>query len=89
LQNVLENLPEENATEHFTFKQWISTDRSTPETTVKPGDEFIDMLIAKLAVLQPHSFVTVQQAMYLKELKSDLHVVVVTVLYDCAENYSF
>jgi hypothetical protein len=47
------------------------------------------MLIAKLAVLQPHSFVAVQQAMYLKELKSDVQVGVVTVLCDFAENYSF
>jgi hypothetical protein len=35
---------------------------------VKPSDEFTDMLIAELAVLQPHSFVAVQQAVYLKEL---------------------
>jgi deoxycytidylate deaminase len=62
LQNVLE----ENAT--VTFKQWISTDRSTLETTVKPCDECTNMLIAKLAVLQPHSFVAVQQEMYLKKL---------------------
>jgi hypothetical protein len=63
LQNLLENLLEENATEHVAIKQWISTDRSTYETTVKPSDEFTDMLIAKLAALQPHSFVAVQQAM--------------------------
>jgi hypothetical protein len=46
------------------------------------------MLIAKLAVLQPHSFVAVQQAVYLKEWKSDLQVGVVIVLCDFAENYS-
>jgi hypothetical protein len=56
---------------------------------VKPSDEFTDMLIAKLAVLQSHSFVAVQQAMYLKELKFDLKVGVVIVLCDFAENYSF
>jgi hypothetical protein len=47
------------------------------------------MLIARLAVLQPHSFVAVQQAMYFKEFKSDLQVDVVIVLCDFAENYSF
>jgi hypothetical protein len=47
------------------------------------------MLTAKLAALQPHSFVAVQQATYLKELKSDLQVGVVIVLCDFAENYSF
>jgi hypothetical protein len=89
LQNLLENLIEENAIEHVTFKQWMSTDRSTPEITVKPSDEFSDMLTAKLAVLQQHSFVAVQQAMYLKKLKSDLQVNTVIVLCDFAENYSF
>jgi hypothetical protein len=89
LQNLLENLLEENAIEHDTFKQWISTDRSTLETIVKPNDEFSDMLIANLAVLQPYSFVAVQQAVYLKELISDLQVGILTVLCDFAENYSF
>jgi hypothetical protein len=56
---------------------------------VKLCDEFTHTLIAKLAVLQPHSFVAVQQAMYLKQLKSDLQVGVVIVLCDFAENYSF
>jgi hypothetical protein len=89
LQDLLGNLPEENAIEHVFFKQWISTDRSTLETTVKPSDGFTNMLIAKLAVLHPHSFVAVQQAMYLKELKSGLQVGVVIVLCNFAENYSF
>jgi hypothetical protein len=40
---------------HVTSKQWISTDRSTLETIMKPRDEFTNMLIAKLAVLQPQS----------------------------------
>jgi hypothetical protein len=56
---------------------------------VKPSDEFIDMLIANLAVLHPHSFDAVHQAVYLKELKSDLQVGVVIVLCDFAEHFSF
>jgi hypothetical protein len=58
--------------EHVTFKQWISTDRSTLNTVMKSGDEFNDILTEKLAVLQPHSFTVVQQAMYMNELKYDL-----------------
>jgi hypothetical protein len=51
------------ATEHVTFKQWISTDRSTLNTIVNSGNEFPDILTEKLAVLQSHSFTAVQQAM--------------------------
>jgi hypothetical protein len=41
LQILLGNLLEDNdATEHVTFKHWISTYRLTPEATVKPSDEF-------------------------------------------------
>jgi hypothetical protein len=71
LQRLLENLL------HASFR---------PENTVKPCDEFTDMLTAKLVVLQPHSFVAVQQAVYLKELKLDLQVGLGIVLCDFAEN---
>jgi hypothetical protein len=54
---------------------------------VKPSDEFSNMLITKLAVLQQHTFAAVQQVIYLKELESDLQVGVVIVLCDFAENY--
>jgi hypothetical protein len=55
LQTLLENLIEENSMEHVTIKQWVSIDRSTIETTVKVNDKLTDMLIAKVAVLQPHT----------------------------------
>jgi hypothetical protein len=77
LQYLLESLLEQNAVEHVIFKHWISTDRLALKTTVKPSNEFSDVLIVKLVILQPHSFVAVKQAMYLKELKSDLHLGVV------------
>jgi hypothetical protein len=48
---------------------------------VKP-DEFSDVLIAKLAILQPHTFVAVRQATYMKELKSVLHLGIVFVVCD-------
>jgi hypothetical protein len=59
---ILQNLLEENATEHVNFKQQISTDWVTLETTVKPSNEFIDMLNTKLAALHPLSFVVIQLA---------------------------
>jgi hypothetical protein len=54
---------------------------------VKPCSEFSDILIAKLAVLQQHTFAAVQQALYLKELECDFQVILVIVLCDFAENY--
>jgi hypothetical protein len=40
-------------------------------------------------VLQPHSFVAVQQTLCLKELKSDFKVGMANMLCDFVENYSF
>jgi hypothetical protein len=59
----------------------------TLETTVKPSNEFTDVLNAKLAALHPLSFIAVQEAIYVNNLKSDLPVDV--VMCDFAENYSF
>jgi hypothetical protein len=38
------------------------------ETILKPSDEFIDIIIAKLAVLHLHSFIAVQKAMHSNEV---------------------
>jgi hypothetical protein len=62
--------------------------RSTLEITVKQSDEFTDVN-CNAGSIAATLFCAVQQAMYLKELKSDLQVGVATVLCDFAENYSF
>jgi hypothetical protein len=38
------------------------------ETIMKLSGEFTDMIIAKLAILHPHSFIAVQKAMHLNEI---------------------
>jgi hypothetical protein len=49
----------------------------------------MNLLIAKLAMLQRQTFDAVQQAVSLNKLKSNLQVGVVIVLFGFAENYSF
>ena len=42
LKDNLVTLPDENLIDTITFRQWVSVDRCTLETFVKPVDEFID-----------------------------------------------
>jgi hypothetical protein len=53
LQNVFEHLVEENVTERVSFKQWISTDRSTHGANVKPSacGEHISLFLSKRLIL--------------------------------------
>ena len=41
-------LLDENLIDTITFKQWVSVDRCTLETFVKPVDEFTDMFCDKV-----------------------------------------
>jgi hypothetical protein len=72
LENTLEDVFTDIATENITFKQWILTDRCELVTTVKPTVEFIESLLEKLLLLLHYSFITTQQAMILIELKCNL-----------------
>jgi hypothetical protein len=65
------------------------TDRCELVTTVKSTEEFIESLLEKLLLLLRHSFIATQQAMFLTELKCNLHSSEFVVLCDFTENYSF
>jgi hypothetical protein len=91
LENTLQYVFTDNATENIAFKQWISTDRCELITTVKSTEEYTEALLeivtSNLSFI--HSFIATQQAMFLKELKCDLQLGESVVLRDFAENYSF
>jgi hypothetical protein len=72
LENTLEDILTDNATENITFKKWISTDRCELVTILKSTEEFIESLLEKLLLLLRHSFTATQQAMFLKQLKCNL-----------------
>jgi hypothetical protein len=69
MKEILENIFEENAIEAITHKQWLTTDRSTIETTIKSSEDFLDTLTDKLSALLRLSFVASQQSTFLNELK--------------------
>jgi hypothetical protein len=89
LENTLEDVFIDHATENITFKQWILIGRCELVTTVKSTEEFIESLLEKLLLLLLHSFTATQQAMFLKELKCNLQSGEFVVLCDFTENYSF
>ena len=89
LKDNLVMLLDENLIDTITFKQWVSVDRCTLETFVKPVDEFIDMFCDKVEVLRPHAFIATQQASFFQDCKSSLVSGEVLVTADFSENYSF
>ena len=56
--------------DNVTYKSWISTDRTTLKTTVKPVEEFVDHLLVSLNKLQKHDFIAKQQSSFLKQMKT-------------------
>lgn len=73
----------------ISFEQWISTDRCSLETLVKPIDEFIAYFCEKLEQLVSHDFVKSQQSSFLRDYKSCLKDGAVIIICDFSENYSF
>jgi hypothetical protein len=90
LENTLEDVFSDNAIENITFKQWISTARRELITIVKSTEELIEsLLINCYFYFVIHSFIATQQAMFFKELKSNLQSGEFVVLCYFTENYSF
>ena len=71
------------------YKQWVSTDRTTLVTLESAVNEFIDILTDKISELCHYHFMEEQQAAYLKEAKATLGNETCIILTDFAENYSF
>lgn len=72
----------------ITYKAWVSNDRTTLETIIKPTEEFLDTFLEKLVMLKRHDFVAKQQALILKKNKNEIDGKVV-IIRDFAENYTF
>lgn len=72
-----------------TYQQWVTVDRCTIETLVKPVDDFIDILVENLIAYKAHNFLAKKQAEALNNIKANLKVGEVVVLADFSENYSF
>ena len=71
------------------YTQWDTTDRATLSKMVADAPTFIIKLTDSLYDLQPHSFLSREQAKYLNHLKENLDESSIIFLGDFAENYSF
>lgn len=75
--------------DHLTYKQWVSTDRTTLTEHSATPLELIEALIEKTDKLTTHHFIAKYQSKYLRDMKENLAVDECIVLLDFAENYSF
>jgi len=68
------------------YKQWVSSDRSTPNLLMSLWSPSVNSCIKKPLT---HSFVAKQQSSFQLEVKSTLQSSVFQVMADFSENYSF
>ena len=74
--------------DNIEYKQWVIQDGTEMVTIIKPQEEFIEMLIAKLENLKMHHFISKSQGKFMKDKKQTLAVNECIVLADFSENYS-
>ena len=75
--------------DNITYKQWVSTDRTTLSEHVASVSDYVDTLVAKVDKLAAHHFISKHQSSYLRELKENISDHECIMLLDFAENYSF
>ena len=86
-QHIMKEI-EDEAIDEISYKQWISTDRSTLETMTAEVDSFCDQFSEKLLQLKRHEFIADQQAKFLNHMKSGLQHGEIIVLGGFSENYA-
>lgn len=72
LLELLQNLEDYDLVEEVSCNQWISTDRTSLVTVILSYEQFVEELVEKLwNGLRTHSYVTQDQARFLKCLKAN------------------
>jgi hypothetical protein len=61
IKNIEQGLEEYNVV-NATYRQWMTTDRSTMERTVQSCSDFLEPFAEKLNFLLRHSFIAQQQS---------------------------
>jgi hypothetical protein len=59
-QNLIKNIEqrfEDNNADNITYRQWMTTDRSTLETAVQSCSAFLKSFAEKLDIMLHHSFI--------------------------------
>jgi hypothetical protein len=75
--------------DNITYKEWKTTDRSTPETTVQSCTHFLKSFAEKLNILFLYSFIAWHQSYFYTELKLKFKTGEIAIIWDFSENYSF
>ena len=83
------SIRQERYIDEVEFCQWISTDRSTLETSKLSADEFIQIFHEKLQALLAHDFVAKIEMAFLRNKKEELINGEFLIIGDFAENYAF
>lgn len=89
LLDMFEESEDDSMPDNIEYKQWVIQDGTEMVTIIKPQEEFIEMLIAKLENLKMHHFISKSQGKFMKDKKQILAVNECIVLADFSENYSF
>lgn len=89
LRDLVTEVMENSGIDEIRYKQWVSTPRTTLETTIKSAFEFVDDFCEKIQSLLPHSFVAKKQSAFLRHRKDSLQENEFVVICDFAENYAF
>lgn len=71
------------------FKQWMSTDRTTIQTCSSTLADFVETIVKKTDELTSHHFIWKHQGAFLSTLKEQLKQNEAIIILDFAENYSF
>jgi len=89
LKDHLFNIIGEYDDTEITYKQWITTDRSTLAQMTTPVQEFVSVLIDNLEKLTSHSYIAKSQSSYLQQLKDNISANTAILLLDFVENFAF
>jgi len=90
--NIIEQLKnnfEEKLIDNITYKQWVTTERTSLQTLISTVDEFLQSLSNGLDKLLLHSFLVKKQAEFLRDKKEKLMKDECIVICDFSENYAF
>ena len=76
--------------EEITYKQWVSTDRTTLVTIVESKEDFIENLSTQIKKLTRHAYTAKAHSLYMKTVKASMTPLQeIIVQGDFAENFSY
>ena len=81
--------PDFDLDDDITFKQWLTTDRTTLVTQQCNAEDFLQAVVEEIDNLTSHHYISKHQSQHLRRCKDELQLGLCIVILDFAENYSF